>query len=120
MKSQRFFSLLLVLTLTPTLFTGCAKTEPETPAEPPKLEEGVAAQSAEDFALIDGELWVIEEGEAHKAGETPENETDAATESVDAAPDPSAEPAPDSPSDAGSEKNDPGFDAAFIASGGGA
>ena len=68
MKSQRFFSLLLVLTLTPTLFTGCAKTEPETPAEPPKLEEGVAAQSAEDFALIDGELWVIEEGEVRSAG----------------------------------------------------
>ena len=68
MKSQRFFSLLLVLTLPLTLLSGCAKTEPETPAEPPKLEEGVAAQSAEDFALIDGELWVIEEGEVRSAG----------------------------------------------------
>ncbi|MBR4205675.1 MAG: carbohydrate ABC transporter substrate-binding protein [Clostridia bacterium] len=107
MKSQRIFSLLLVLTLPLTLLSGCAKTEPETPSEPPKLEEGVAAQSAEDFALIDGELWVIEDGEAHKAGERlPEEENPPST------PPETEERTPDA------ERVPEGFQAAFIASNG--
>ena len=85
---KKVFMWLLAFTL---LFAGCGKKTSEE--SPPPLETGIAAENASDFAVIGGELWVIEEGEAHAAGETPENKTDNDTESPDVPP--SAEAAPD-------------------------
>ncbi len=73
---KRTIACLLILAL---LFSpaGCGKTENEgiktVDGEPaaPRLAEGVAAEGAEDFALIDGELWVIENGKVHTVGGDP-------------------------------------------------
>ncbi len=107
---KRFLTVFLTFAL---FLPGCAGKETEE--SPPPIETGIASENAADFAVIGGELWVIEDGEAHKAGETAEKETDADAELLDAPSDPSPEPSLEPSSD-----TEPGFDAAFIASDGGA
>ena len=43
------------------LLPGCVGKKTEE--YPPLLETGIASENASDFAVIGGELWVIEEGE---------------------------------------------------------
>ena len=60
---KRIFAWVLLFAL---FLPGCVGKKTEE--SPPLLETGIAAEGASDFAVIGGELWVIEEGKIGTVG----------------------------------------------------